>query len=338
MRGGELAIDLGTANTLVYAPGRGIILNQPTVVAVSGHGGQVLAIGNEAWEMIGRTPASITAVRPMRRGAITDYDLTEQMLRFVLRAAGATRFAKPRVLLCVPSAITEVERRAAEEATIAAGGRSVSLIEEPMAAAIGAGLPIHEPLGNLIVDIGGGTSEVAMVSMGGIVEQRAIRVGGFDLDDEIQRYLRAQYNLAVGERTAEQIKMAIGSAYPAPEALTAKVRGREITTGMPRNIELRQEEIREAISVSVNAIVAAARDCLAGSQPDLGHDVLERGMFLTGGGALLRGLDMRISEECEVPVHLTDAPLETVVLGAGRCLGLAPDAPGLFAEQPWRNR
>lgn len=338
MRGGELAIDLGTANTLVFAPGRGIILNQPTVVAVSGRGGEVLAIGDEAWEMIGRTPASITAVRPMRRGAITDYDITEQMLKLVLRQCGAARFSKPRVLLCVPSAITEVERRAVEEATLAAGGRSVSLIEEPMAAAIGAGLPIHEPLGNFVVDVGGGTSEVAMVSMGGLVEQRAVRTGGFDMDEEIQRYVRQRYGLAIGERAAEHIKIAVGSAYPSPGAEGVRIKGREITTGMPQTVELSQEEIREAISTPVGAIVDTVRECLAGSPPDLGHDVLERGMFLTGGGGLLRGLDLLLGEECEVPVHLTDVPLETVVIGAGRCLGLAPDTPGVFASQPWRSR
>ena len=332
VRAGDLAIDLGTANTLVFSPGRGIILNQPTVVAVDGRSGDVLAFGEEAWEMIGRTPATITAVRPLRRGAITDYELTEQMLRLILRGAGATRFHKPRVLLCVPSAITEVERRAVEEAATAGGARSVSLIEEPMAAAIGAGLPIHEPIGNMIVDVGGGTSEVAMVSMGGMVEKRAERVGGFDLDEAVQLYLRREYNVAIGERAAEEAKIGVGSAYPSEGLAPYAIRGREITSGLPKEIELGQEEVREAMSETLAMIVGAARDCLASAPPELGHDVLERGLFLTGGGGLLRGLDMLIAQECEVPVHLTDAPLETVVLGAGTCLDLPVDAPGLFAR------
>lgn len=331
MRAGDLAIDLGTANTLVYSPAKGIILNQPTVLAVSGRDGRVLAIGNEAWEMIGRTPANIVAVRPMRRGAITDYDLTEQMMRLIMRRVGATRFHKPRVLLCVPSAITEVERRAVIEATTAGGARTVHLMEEPMAAAIGAGLPIHEPLGNLIVDVGGGTTEVAMVSMGGIVEARSVRVGGFDLDESVQLYLRQRYGVAIGERASEAVKMGVGSAYPAADVPPYAIRGREITSGLPRSIEIHQEEIRECLAETVNIIVAAARECLASSPPELGHDVLERGMFLTGGGGLLRGLDMRIAQECEVPVHLTDAPLETVVLGAGRCLDIPANVPGLFS-------
>ena len=331
MRAGDLAIDLGTANTLVFTPSRGIILNQPTVLAVGGQDGRVLAIGEEAWAMIGRTPGNIVAVRPLRRGAITDYDTTEQMMRLLMKLVGAGRFNKPRVLLAVPSAITEVERRAVIEATTSGGARSVRLIEEPMAAAIGAGLPIHEPLGNLIVDVGGGTTEVAMVSMGGIVEARSVRVGGFDLDETIQLYLRQRYGVAIGERAAEEVKIHVGSAYPAADVPPFEIRGREITSGMPRGIELTQEEIREATAETVNLIVDAARDCLASSPPELGHDVLERGMFLTGGGGLLRGLDMRIAQECEVPVHLTDSPLETVVLGAGRCLGLPADSPGLFS-------
>jgi rod shape-determining protein MreB len=332
MRAGDLAIDLGTANTLVFSQSEGIILNQPTVLAVNGRDGSVLAIGEEAWGMIGRTPANIVAVRPLRSGAITDYELTAQMMRLVLRRVGATRFSKPRVLLCVPSAITEVERRAVSEATTSGGARSVQLIEEPMAGAIGAGLPIHEPLGNLLVDVGGGTTEVAMISMGGIVEARSRRVGGFDLDDAIQHYLRQRYGLAIGERAAETVKFEIGTAYPAGDLPPFKIRGREITSGMPKEVQITQEEIREAISDQVTHVVDAARDCLASSPPELGHDVLERGMFLTGGGGLLRGLDMRIAQECEVPVHLTDSPLETVVLGAGKCLDLPADVPGLFSR------
>jgi rod shape-determining protein MreB and related proteins len=334
-RAGDLAIDLGTANTLVFQDGAGIVFNQPTVVAVDTATGQVLEIGGSAWEMIGRTPASIVAMRPLRSGAITDYEVTEQMIRLILRHVGVARFAKPRVLVCVPSAITEVERRAVREATTVAGGRSVSLIEEPMAAAIGAGLPIHEPLGNMIVDVGGGTTEVAMLSMGGIITQRSLRVGGFDMDDSIQLYVRREYGVAIGERASEKIKIAAGSAYPSAETVMAEVWGRELTTGMPKQVRLSPEEIRETLADAVNAIVAATRACLSESDPELGHDVLERGMFLTGGGSLLHGLDMRLAQECEVPVHVTDQPLETVVLGAGRCLELLAQSSALFAGSPW---
>ena len=338
MRAGDLALDLGTANTLVFAQGRGIVFNEPTVVAMNARDGQVLAMGDEAWEMIGRTPSHIVAARPLRRGAITDYEITQQMIRIILRRVGVTRWPKPRVLVCVPSAITEVERRAVEEATLAAGARSVALIEEPMAAAIGAGLPVNEPIGSFIVDVGGGTSEMAMVSMGGVVTKKAIRVGGFDMDAGVQGYVRREFNLAIGERASERIKIAAGSAYPVPDAPVLEVRGREIATGLPRSVELSHEEVREALGEPVSAIVDAARDCLAQSPPELGHDVLERGMFLTGGGGMLRGMDMRLSQECEVPVHLTDRPLETVVLGAGRCLDVPPqEAVGLFASSRRRR-
>jgi rod shape-determining protein MreB len=334
-RVGDLAIDLGTANTLVYQEGRGIIYDEPSVVAMDQRQGGVLAIGNQAWEMIGRTPAQIVAVRPLRRGAITDYEITSQMIRHILRRVGVTRFARPRALICVPSAITEVERRAVRDATISSGARSVSLIEEPMAAAIGAGLPVHEPLGNLIVDVGGGTSEVAMVSMGGIIAIRSLRVGGFDMDEAVQRHLRRAYGVAIGERTAEQVKVAAGSAYPLTDAASARLRGREITTGMPKHVELSPEEIREVLNEQVIQVVNATKACLAESDPELGHDILERGMFLTGGGALLRGLDTRLAHECEVPVHLTDRPLQTVALGAGKCLELMSQGSGLFGGSPW---
>jgi rod shape-determining protein MreB len=252
-----------------------------------------------------------------------------------MRRVGVTRFARPRALICVPSAITEVERRAVRDAASSAGARSVSLIEEPMAAAIGAGLPVHEPMGNLIVDVGGGTSEVAMVSMGGIITMRSLRIGGFDMDEVIQRLLRRQYGIAIGERAAERMKMAAGSAYPVEGLASAQIQGREITTGMPRMVEVSPEEIREAMAEIVNAIVNAARVCLGESDPELGQDVLERGMFLTGGGALLRGLDIMLSNECEVPTHLTDHPLQTVVLGAGKCLELMTQSAGLFGGSPW---
>jgi rod shape-determining protein MreB and related proteins len=333
--GGELAIDLGTANTLVFRMGEGIVLNQPTVVAVNARNGEVLALGDEAWEMVGQASSRTVAVRPLRRGAITEYETTRQMIRLILKQVGVTRWSKPRALVCIPSAVSEVERRAVEEATRSAGARSVTLIEEPMAAAIGAGLPTHEPIGSFVVDVGGGTTEVAMVSMGGLIARRAVRVGGFDMDAAIQQHVRKEYGLAIGDRAAEQVKITAGAAYPLTDAPAAEIRGREILTGMPKSARLSQEEIREAIADPVAAVVATARECLADSPPELGHDVLERGMFLCGGGGLLRGLDMRISQECEVPVHLTDHPLETVVLGAGRCLELLPEAAGLFAA--WRG-
>jgi rod shape-determining protein MreB len=257
------------------------------------------------------------------------------MIRLILKQVGVTRWSKPRVLVCIPSATTEVERRAVEEATKSAGARSVTLIEEPMAAAIGAGLPTHEPVGSFVVDVGGGTTEVAMVSMGGLIARSAVRVGGFDIDGAVQQHVRREYGVAMGDRAAEHVKITAGAAYPLADAPAAEVRGREVLTGMPTSIEMSQEEIREAIAEPVAVMVGAARACLADSPPELGHDVLERGMFLCGGGGLLRGLDMRISQECEVPVHLTDEPLKTVVMGAGRCLDLLPESAGLFAA--WRG-
>jgi rod shape-determining protein MreB and related proteins len=334
-RVGDIAIDLGTANTLVFQEGKGIVYNEPSVVAMDAREGAVLAIGEEAWEMIGRTPARIVAVRPLRRGAITDYEVTSQMIRLILRHVGVTRFARPKALICVPSAITEVERRAVRDAATSAGARGVSLIEEPMAAAIGAGLPVHEPLGSLVVDVGGGTSEVAMVSMGGIIAMRSLRIGGFDMDEVIQRHLRREYGLAIGERAAEQVKITSGTAYPVTGVTSVQIRGREITTGMPKTVEVSPEEVREILTEPVNAVLGATRQCLSESDPELGQDVLERGMFLTGGGALLRGLDTRLSQECEVPVHLTDRPLQTVVLGAGKCLELLAEGSGIFGGSPW---
>jgi len=316
----DLAIDLGTANTLVFREGDGIVFNEPTVIAMNSRTGEVLAMGEDAWDMIGRTPANVVAVRPLRHGAITDFDVTQRMIRLILRRVGISRLTRPRVLVCVPSAITEVERRAVEEAAGSAGARDVALVDEPLAAAIGAGLPIQEPIGNLVVDIGGGTSEMAVISMGGVVTGRALRVGGFELDAAIQQHIRRAYGMAIGERTSEGIKMAIGSAYPTAAPGVVEVRGREISTGMPKKIEVSEEEVREALSEPVRVIVEASRDCLAIAPPELAHDVLETGMFLTGGGSLLKGIDARLARECEVPVHLTEQPLETVVLGAGRML------------------
>jgi rod shape-determining protein MreB len=316
----DLAIDLGTANTLVYARQKGILFAEPTVLALNKETGAVLAMGDEAWQMIGRTPGYIVAVRPLRSGAISDFDITEKLIRLILQRAGVNRFSRPKVLVCVPSALTGVERRAVEEATLSAGARSCHLIEEPIAAAIGAGLPIHEPMGSFVVDVGGGTSEVALISMGGIVTNTAVRVGGFDLDASIQNYVRREYTMAVGERTAERIKISIGSAFPMAREHQAELRGRDLTTGMPKNIVITSEEIREAINEQVRAVLSAVLGCLGSSPPDLVQDVLSNGITLTGGGGMLAGLDVLISQEAEVPVHLTDQPLEAVVLGAGKCL------------------
>ena len=316
----DLAIDLGTANTLVYQKQKGILFGEPTVLALNKDTGAVLAMGEEAWRMIGRTPGYIVAVRPLRSGAISDFDVTEKLILLILQRSGVNKFSRPRVLICVPSALTEVERRAVEEAALSAGARSCFLIEEPMAAAIGAGLPIHEPLGNLVVDVGGGTSEVALISMGGIVTNTAVRVGGFDLDAAIQNWVRREYTIAIGERTAERIKIAIGSAFPLAQEEKAEIRGRDLATGLPKTILITSEELREAIAEPVRSIVTAVVECIGASPPDLVQDVLTHGITLTGGGGMLAGLDMLLSQEAEVPVHVTEQPLEAVVMGAGRCL------------------
>ncbi len=312
----DLAIDLGSANTLVYRLGEGIVYNEPSVVAM--RAGRVIEIGNAAWGAIDRSPGNVQASRPLRTGTVHDFEVTQQMLRVIFQRVGVSRFPKPNVLICSPSTSTQVERRALEEAGRHAGARRVVLVEEPLAAAIGARLPVHEPVGNLIVDIGGGMSEMAVVSMGGVVDGRAIGVGGFDLDAAIQAYVRQVSGVVIGDKTAERIKMAIGSAYPtAGGTRVVRVRGREADTGGPRDLELTENEIREAMSGPVSEIVAAARDTLAEAPPELTHDVLETGMFLTGGGGMLRGMAMLLSRECEVPVHLTEHPLDTVVMGAG---------------------
>ena len=316
----DLAIDLGTANTLVYARDRGIVLNEPTVIALNEKTQAVLAMGHDAWQMIGRTPGYIVAVRPLRKGAITDFDITQRMIRLLLKRAGVTRFNRPRVLICVPSAITEVERRAVEEAARRAGAADPYLIHQPMAAAIGAGLPIHEPLGNMVVDVGGGTTETAVISLGGIVALQAIRVGSFDIDASIQTYVRRDYGMAIGERTAEEIKLAIGSAYPVDDSVKAEVRGRDLMTGLPKTVILSPDEVRAAIDEQVSAIVDSVVQCLGQAPPELAQDLIAQGIHLVGGGGMLRGLDRRLEEETAIPVHLVDAPLECVVLGAGRCL------------------
>jgi rod shape-determining protein MreB and related proteins len=328
--GRDLAIDLGTANTLVYQKQRGILFAEPTVLALNKETGAVLAMGQEAWQMIGRTPGYVVAVRPLRSGAISDFEITEKLIRLILQRSGISRMSRPRVLVCVPSALTEVERRAVEEATLSAGARSCFLIEEPMAAAIGTGLPIHEPLGNLVVDVGGGTSEVALISLGGIVTNAAVRIGGFDLDGAIQAYVRREYAIAIGERTAERIKIAIGSAFPRADEEKAEIRGRDLASGLPKNIIITSEELRGVLTEQVRAIISSVIECLGSSPPDLVQDVLVNGITLTGGGGILAGFDMLLSQEAEVPVHLSEQPLESVVLGAGKCLESFDSAKSIF--------
>lgn len=318
--GRDLALDLGTANTLVYRQGEGVVFNEPTVVAIDQASGAVQAMGDEAWQMIGGRSGNVIAVRPLRHGVMTEFDITQRMIQVVMRRVGVPRFPKPRVIACIASESSEVERRAVDEAVRFAGGRGVVLVEEPLAAAIGAGLPIHEPVGNLIVDIGGGMTEMAVVSMGGVVSGVSARVGGFDLDAAIQEHIRNAYGVAIGEKAAEEIKIAIGSAFPVRQGRVAVVTGREIDSGAPREIRITEDEVRQAMSEPVRRIVEAGRRTLAEAPPELTHDVLETGMFLTGGGGLLRGLDLLLSQECEVPVHLTDRPLETVILGIGAML------------------
>ncbi|HET9732011.1 MAG TPA: rod shape-determining protein [Acidimicrobiales bacterium] len=316
----DVAIDLGTANTLVYVRGKGIVLNEPTVIAFDTRTNNVLAMGRDAWQMIGRTPGYIVAVRPLRQGAITDYDITQRMIRLLLERSGVSRFNRARVLICVPSAITEVERRAVEEAAKRAGASTVQLIEQPMAAAVGAGLPIHEPLGNMVVDVGGGTTETAVISMGGVVALQAIRVGSFDIDATVQAYIRREFGIVVGERTAEEIKLAIGSAYPVNDGIKAEVRGRDLMTGLPKTVVITPEELRAAIDDQVSTIVESVMACLGQAPPELAQDLLSEGIHLSGGGGLLAGLDQRLAEETALPVHIVDAPLECVALGAGKCL------------------
>ena len=326
----DLAIDLGTANTLVYAKGQGIVMNEPTVIALNKRNGDVLAMGREAWQMIGRTPSYIIAVRPLRQGAITDFDITQRMIRLILQRAGVNRFNRPRVVICVPSAITEVERRAVTEAARRAGAADAQLLEQPMAAAIGAELPIHEPVANMVIDVGGGTTETALISLGGIVALQAVRVGSFDIDSAIQSYVRREYGIAIGERTAEEIKIAIGSAWPIDDEVRAEVRGRDLMTGLPKTVILSKPEVREAISEPVTAIVDSVIACLGQAPPELADDLISTGMQLVGGGGMLLGLDRRVSVETDIPVQLVQQPLESVVLGAGRCVEAFDDLKVMF--------
>ncbi len=316
----DLAIDLGTANTLVYVEGRGIVLNEPSVIAVNSKTNEVLAIGQNAWEMIGRTPGHIVAVRPLRSGAITDFDITQKMIRLVLQKAGVSRISKPKVIICVPSAITEVEMLAVEEATRQAGASEVILLEQPFAAAVGANLPVEEPVGSMIIDIGGGTSESAIISLGGIVTSKSVRIGGFDLDASIQTYLRREYGLAVGEKTAEEIKITIAAANKTSTPIKAEVKGRDILTGLPKLLVISRNEIYEALRENINEIIHSVKETLSEAPPDLSQDLISYGIHLTGGSGQLTGLDQRLANETMLPIQLVDTPLECVAIGAGKCL------------------
>ncbi len=316
----DLAIDLGTANTLVFERGRGIVVSEPSVVAVDSDRGDVYAVGDEAHRMIGRTPANISATRPLRHGVIADFEVTEQMLRYFLRKAQTSRWARPRVVMCVPSGVTGVETRAVEEACLSAGARQVALIEEPIAAAIGAGLPIAEPTGHMVVDIGGGTSEVAVISMGEIVVETSLRLAGYDLDEAIIAYVRRHHSLAIGQPTAEEIKITVGSAYPLENTLQAEIRGRELVSGLPRTVVLDSDEVRIALAEPVQQIVDAVRETLDQTPPELSSDILTTGILLAGGGALLQGLADRLEEETYMPTRVADSPLTCVAEGAGQSL------------------
>ncbi|GAA1116368.1 rod shape-determining protein [Kitasatospora sp. DSM 101779] len=321
--GRDMAIDLGTANTLVYVRGKGIVLNEPSVVAVNTNTGGILAVGAEAKKMIGRTPGNIVAIRPLKDGVIADFEITERMLRyFILKIHRRRYLARPRVVVCVPSGITGVERRAVIEASAQAGARQVHIIEEPMAAAIGAGLPVHEPTGNMVVDIGGGTTEVAVISLGGIVTAQSLRVAGDELDNAIVQHIKKEYSLLLGERSAEQIKMSIGSAFAleGEKDEHAEIRGRDLVSGLPKTVVISAAEVREAIDEPVNSIIDSVKTTLDQCPPELAGDVMDRGIVLTGGGALLRGLDERLRRETGMPIHIAENPLDSVALGAGKCV------------------
>ena len=317
----DIGIDLGTANTLVYLRGKGIIMREPSVVAVDTKTDEVRSVGHEAKAVIGRTPGSIMAVRPLKDGVIADFDITANMLaRFIKKVCGNSMFFRPRVVICIPSGVTEVERRAVKEAALKAGARQVSVIEEPMAAAIGAGLPISEPSGSMVVDIGGGTSEVAVISLGGIVAARSVRVGGDEFDQSIIAYIKRKYNLLIGERTAEQIKIEIGSAFEMDQETSMDIKGRNLVDGLPKNITVHSEEVREALEESLQKITDAIKETLERTPPELSADIIDHGIMLTGGGALLRGLDQLINRETGIDVHVAENPLDCVAVGAGAVL------------------
>ena len=319
--GRDMAVDLGTANTLVYVRGRGIVLNEPSVVALNTNTGQVVAVGTEAKRMIGRTPGNIVAIRPLKDGVIADFETTERMLRYFIQKVHRRRhLAKPRIVVCVPSGITGVEQRAVNHAAYQAGARKVFIIEEPMAAAIGAGLPVHEPTGNMVVDIGGGTTEVAVISLGGIVTSQSIRIGGDEMDQAIITFGKKEHSLMLGERTAEEVKMTLGSAFPTHDEPEAEVRGRDMISGLPRSVVVSSADVRKALEEPLHAIIDAVRTTLDQTPPELAGDIMDRGIVLTGGGALLRGLDERLRHETGMPVHVAEDPLSSVAMGAGKCV------------------
>lgn len=325
-----IGIDLGTANTLVHVRGKGILLREPSVIAIEVESRKVLAVGEEAKRMLGRTPGNVVAIRPLKDGVIADFDQTEQMLRgFIRKVHRANGFVRLQVVVGIPSGVTEVERRAVIDAAKRAGAQDAYLIEEPMAAAIGAGLPVSEPTGSMVVDIGGGTTEVAVISLGGIVTSRSIRVAGDEIDLAIAAYVRRVYNLLIGDRTAEDVKLTIASAYPLEEELTLEVRGRDLVSGLPRSAPLTSEEIREAIADPVNEIVEAVKVTLESTPPELAADVMERGIVLAGGGALLKGIDHLLARETDMPVHIAQDPLSCVVIGTGRALEESESNPAL---------
>ncbi|CAN5730879.1 MAG: rod shape-determining protein [Ilumatobacteraceae bacterium] len=319
--GRDLAIDLGTANTLIYVRGQGIVLDEPSVVAININDGRPVAVGLEAKRMMGRTPNHIKAIRPLKDGVIADFEVCEKMLRYFIQRVHASRWSKPRMVICVPSGITGVEQRAVQDAAEYAGARKpVHIIEEPMAAAIGSDLPVHEPSGNMIVDIGGGTTEVAVISLGGIVTAQSVRIAGDELDDAIMQYVKKEFSLAIGDRTAEEIKIQMGSAWPMEEELTADIRGRDLISGLPRTIQLTTEHIRESLAEPVSAIVDVVKTTLDKTPPELAADIMEDGITITGGGALLGGFDERLSHETGMPIRIANEPLYSVVIGSGRAL------------------
>ncbi|MDA3733656.1 rod shape-determining protein [Niameybacter massiliensis] len=334
MFGRDMGIDLGTANTLVFVKGKGIVVNEPSVVAIKEKTNQILAVGDEAKKMIGRTPGNIVAIRPLRDGVIADFGTTEAMIRyFIGKAYKQSLFSpKPRVIICVPSGVTSVEKRAVEEATIKAGAKQALIMEEPMAAAIGANLRVGEPTGNMVVDIGGGTTDVAVISLGGIVASKSLRIAGDEFDEYIVSYIKKEYNLMIGERTAEQIKLTIGAAYPTGENNTMEIRGRDLVTGLPKILTITSQEVTEAIKEPVNAIVEAIKFTLEKTPPELSADIMESGIMLTGGGALLTGLDTLISLETGMPVNIAENPLDCVAQGTGLALENIEKWAGLFAD------
>lgn len=317
----DIGIDLGTANTLVHMKSKGIVMREPSVVAINNNTGEVLAVGFEAKNMIGRTPGNITAIRPMKDGVIADFQITQGMLRYFIRKVmGKNMFIKPRVVVCVPSGVTEVEKRAVIDATLQAGAKEAYLIEEPMAAAIGANLPVEEPTGSMVVDIGGGTCEVAVISLGGVVVSRSLRIGGDELDDSIVLYVKKEYNLMIGERTAEDIKIKVGSAYMLEEETKHNISGRDLVTGLPKDLEISSVEIRKALAEPISSIVDSIKYTLEKTPPELAADIMEKGIMLTGGGALLKGLDQLIHNETGIPVNIAEYPLDCVALGTGKVL------------------